>query len=93
MAFGPELVFFQAVDISREFAQQKVRRADAGDFWIVLTFSRDRSLLFSWHPESYGVCRVTPDEIREFEGAASFRPPILDAIRSHLVGADLRAAS
>jgi hypothetical protein len=93
VALGPELVFFQALEITREFAQNRVRRASAGDSWMALSFSRDRLILFSWDPESYGVCRVTPDEMRELEGASSSRPPILGAIRSHIVGADFCGAS
>jgi predicted ribosome quality control (RQC) complex YloA/Tae2 family protein len=65
---------------------------DAGAFWISLLFSRDRSLLISWDSECYGVCRVTPGEIRELENAWGARPPIVDAIKSHIVGAGLWAS-
>ncbi|MDR1965083.1 MAG: NFACT family protein [Synergistaceae bacterium] len=93
MAFGPELVFAQALEISCEFAQNRVKRAIAGDCWVVLEFSRDRSLLFSWDSEHYGVCRTMPGEIRELEGASSSRPTLLDAVRAHIVGADLSGAA
>jgi predicted ribosome quality control (RQC) complex YloA/Tae2 family protein len=48
--------------------------------------------LISWDPECYGVCRVTPEEIRELEGASETRPPVVDAIKSHIAGADLWAS-
>ncbi|MDR1581352.1 MAG: NFACT family protein [Synergistaceae bacterium] len=92
MAFGPELVSAQVIEIEREFARNRVRRVNAGEFWISLLFSRDRSLLISWDSECYGVCRVTPEEIRELENASGARPPVVDAIRSHIVGADLWAS-
>ncbi|MDR2780020.1 MAG: NFACT family protein [Synergistaceae bacterium] len=93
MALGPELVFVQAADIAREFKDNKARRADAGDLWASVAFSRDRALMFSWDPEFYGVCRVSSAEIRELESASTLRPPLLDAIRSHIVGADLSEVS
>ncbi|MDR3075870.1 MAG: NFACT family protein [Synergistaceae bacterium] len=93
MALGPELVFVQADEISREFARNRVRRASAGDSWMALVFSRDRALLFSWDAESYGACRVTPEEIRTLEGASASRPPVLDAARAHIAGSDLCGAS
>ncbi|MDR1650217.1 MAG: NFACT family protein [Synergistaceae bacterium] len=93
MALGPELVLMQAMDISREFERNKVRRASAGDSWLALAFSRDRSLFFSWDPEYYGLCLVLPGEARTLEEAASSRPPLLDAVRSHIAGSELFKAA
>jgi predicted ribosome quality control (RQC) complex YloA/Tae2 family protein len=92
LAFGPELVSAQVAEIEREFARNRIRRVNAGNFWISLLFSRDRSLLISWDSECYGVCRVTPEEIRELENASATRPPVVDAIKSHIAGADLWAS-
>ena len=89
MALGPELVSSLTAEVSREFVRNRVRRAHAGDSWLALSFSRDRILLFSWDSEAYGVCRALPDEIRRLEGVSASRPPVLDAVRSHIVGADL----
>ncbi|MDR1137269.1 MAG: NFACT family protein, partial [Synergistaceae bacterium] len=93
MALGPELVFAQAIDITREFKDKRVRRANAGNSWISVAFSKDRVILFSWDPEFYGVCRVSPEEIREMEDSSTSRPPLIDAVKSHIVGADLFKAS
>ena len=92
MAFGPELISAQVVEIGREFARNRVRRVNAGEFWISLLFSRDRALLISWDSECYGVCRVTAGEIREMESASEVRPPVVDAIKSHIAGAELWAS-
>ncbi|MDR1916698.1 MAG: NFACT family protein [Synergistaceae bacterium] len=92
MALGPELVFVQARDIYDEFARNHVRRVDARDLWLSLSFSRDRVLLFSWNAENYGVCSVSPHEIRALSDASSARPPISDAVKSHIVGAELTGA-
>ncbi|MDR1509123.1 MAG: NFACT family protein [Synergistaceae bacterium] len=93
MALGPELIFAQAADITREFKEHRVRRANAGNSWASITFSRDRTIFFSWDPEFYGICRVSDSEIRELEGSSTLRPPLLDAIRAHIAGADLSGVS
>ncbi|MDR1471989.1 MAG: NFACT family protein [Synergistaceae bacterium] len=93
MALGPELVFMQARDISREFAKNKVRRVDARDDWLCLSFSRDRALCFSWNAENYGACGISPQEIRSLSDASPARPTICDAVKSHVVGAELAGAS
>jgi predicted ribosome quality control (RQC) complex YloA/Tae2 family protein len=48
--------------------------------------------LISWDSEYYGVCRVTPEEIRELESVSEARPPVVDAIKSHIAGTDLWTA-
>jgi predicted ribosome quality control (RQC) complex YloA/Tae2 family protein len=92
MPLGPELVFAQAMDISREFSQNKVRRVDARDSWLSLSFSRDRALYFSWNAEFYGVCSASPHEIRSMSAVPGARPTIYDAVKSHIVGAELTIA-
>jgi predicted ribosome quality control (RQC) complex YloA/Tae2 family protein len=86
---GPELVASQTVEISDLFLQNKIRRAESGDLWLALLFSRDRTLFFSWDPEFYGCCLAAPGEIRSLSELASSRPPLLGAIKSHLYGAEL----
>jgi predicted ribosome quality control (RQC) complex YloA/Tae2 family protein len=93
MAFGPELVFIQASEMTRGFRENRVRRANAGDLWMSLTFPGDATFMFSWDPEFYGVCHASPAEIRKMEDISVSRPPLLDAIKSHIVGADLFGAS
>lgn len=92
MGMGPELVSLQAREAARRFRRNKVRRADAGAAWIALHFSQDAILFFSWHPEDYGLCVVAPAEVRELANTAPTRPPLLEAIRAHLVGAELTDA-
>lgn len=93
MALGPELVAAQSVRLSSEYVGNKVRRAEAFDCWIALFFSRDRVLFFSWDAEFYGLCLASPVETRELEAVGRSRPPILGAIKSHIVGAELVVAS
>ncbi|MDL2263360.1 NFACT family protein [Synergistaceae bacterium OttesenSCG-928-I11] len=92
MPLGPELVALQSSEITVCFAAHRVRKVEACDVWLALSFSRDRALFFSWDAEWYGLCSATPGEVRELALVASHRPPILDALKSHLVGAEIVCA-
>jgi predicted ribosome quality control (RQC) complex YloA/Tae2 family protein len=86
---GPELVLAQSVEISRVFSESKVRKAESGDSWLVLVFSRDRTIFFSWDSELYGCCAAMPNEIRALSELSSSRPPLRGAVKSRLIGAEL----
>ena len=92
LPLGPELVALQSSEVAGRFAAQRVRKVEACDAWLALFFSRDRVLFFSWDAEWYGLCSATPDEVRELALVAGYRPPILDALKSHLVGAEILRA-
>lgn len=93
MALGPELIFAVSGEVAKSFAQNKIRKVEAFDNWLSLTFSRDRILLFSWDSEFYGCPLASPDEIRELSHVAASKPPIINAVKSHLLGAELMDAS
>lgn len=93
MALGPEMIFQVSEEIAEHFAGNTVRKAEAADHWLALFPARGRILLLSWDSDFYGCCEATPRELRELADAASARPPILEAIRSHLVGTRLVFAS
>ena len=89
VAIGPELVCAVSIEVSREFRGNRIRRVDFGDLWLALSFSRERTIFFSWDPELYGICEARPGEIRRLSEAASGRPPVGMAVKSHLTGAEL----
>ncbi|MDR3354910.1 MAG: NFACT family protein [Synergistaceae bacterium] len=89
MAIGPELVGAVSIEVSGEFRNNKIRRVDFGDLWLALSFSRERTIFFSWDPEFYGVCEARSDEVRRLSEAALGRPPVGMAVKSHLMGAEL----
>lgn len=93
MSLGPELLFAQAEEINKSLANNRIRKVEAADSWLALIFSADRSLLFSWDPDFYGCSTAAPKEIRELTEIAKNRPPILSAVKSHIVGSDLIQAS
>lgn len=89
LPLGPELVALESLEVEACFAAHRVRRVEACDAWLALFFSRDRVLFFSWDAEWYGLCAASPGEMRELAFAANYRPPILDALKAHLIGAEV----
>lgn len=92
MALGSELVFAVSREIGECFSQNRVRKIEARDSWLSVVFSRDRSLLFSWDAECCGAALVGPDDLRQLTAAAAATPPILNAVKSHVTGAELLSA-
>ncbi|MDR3332781.1 MAG: NFACT family protein [Synergistaceae bacterium] len=90
---GPELVWAESVEISRRLIGSRIRRVESGDLWVALVLSREMTIFLSWDAEFYGVCSALPDEIRRLASAASARPPLADAVKSHLVGAEIVGCS
>ena len=64
MAFGPELVSAQVVEIVREFARNRVRRVNAGEFWISLLFSRDRVMKLEFRRVIEAAKHILPEDNR-----------------------------
>lgn len=93
MALGSEMILAGSVEIGEKFVGQKIRRADAADCWLALHFSGDRVIFFSWDSDHYGVCASTPAEVRESAAGSVYRPPMIDAVKAHLVGAEVFAVS
>ena len=93
MSLGPELIQAIAVEIEERHVGKKIRKVDSGSCWVALHCGRDLVLLFSWDSENYGVCSADPREVRELSVPPVFTPPIAAALKSHLVGAEIVAAS
>ncbi|MDR0647902.1 MAG: NFACT family protein [Synergistaceae bacterium] len=93
MSLGPELIEAVSSEIAASFCRSRLRKAESGDEWMALSFSGDRIIFFSWDAESYGPCLAAPDEIRAMSELAARRPPLLGAVKSHAVGAELTGAA
>lgn len=93
MALGSELVWRQALELAVRRPRIRIRKVEAGDTWAALFISRAEALFFSWDAEAFGLCLADPAEIRSLLSVSTSRPPIVDAIKSHLTGAELVAAS
>lgn len=92
MAIGPEIARRAAIEIDA-MRGARVRRAEAGDCWLAVFVNKEDSLFFSWDADAFGVCRAGAGEVREMLAASDARPTVLDAVRSHVVGAYIVGAS
>lgn len=94
MSIGAELVWGWSEELNADFLGRRVRRVEAADRWLLLSFGGQRwgELFFSWDNEAYGCCLMNEQERRTLLAAAKSTPPIFSAIKAHLMGAELTAA-
>lgn len=67
----------------------KVRKAEAADNWVILTFPNRYLTLLSWDAQACGVALADPDEKKALLAAARQTPTILSALKKHVVGSEL----
>ena len=91
MSLGPELIAAIAADIQGGCLGRKIRKIESCDAWAALSYGRDDVLLLSWDNESYGVCASSTPEVRELAVTSASIPPILNALKSHLMGSEISA--
>lgn len=89
LALGPELIYAVSEELLSIFGKSKIRKVESSDLWIALMFHRDSAILLSWDNDFCGCCEVSMNEIRELTNASSSRPPILEAVKAHLIGTEL----
>ena len=92
MPLGPELIEVLSGEITEAFCQSRLRRAESGDRWMALFFPGDRIIFFSWDAELYGLFEAGADEVRSLSELASSRPPIQNAVKAHLAGAQITSS-
>jgi predicted ribosome quality control (RQC) complex YloA/Tae2 family protein len=79
-------------EITGAFCPSRLRRAESGDRWMAFFFSGDRIIFFSWDAELYGLCEAGADEVRSLIELASSRPPVQNAVKAHLAGAQITSS-
>ncbi len=87
MSFGAELIWIW----SREFnvcRGRRVQRVDGGDNSVVVSFGATE-LLLSWGAQNCGAALISQKERKSLLSSISQTPPITNALRSHLTGAEL----
>ena len=84
MNYGPELVSALVPEL-REYCACQLQRVEAGGDWCVLTFKNKGSLFFTWNPEIFGICSITPDDLRELRGQ-SVKTPFALGLQRHFGG-------
>lgn len=88
MSFGPELIWCWSKFLSGA-AGAKVRKAEAGDNWAMLSLPGRDALLLSWDAQACGVAIVPPGDKKRLLAAARQTPTILGALKKHIAGAEL----
>ncbi len=87
MSFGAELIWIW----SREFSVcrgRRVQRVDGGNNSVVVSFGT-AELLLSWGAQNCGAALISQKERKSLLSSISQTPPITNALRSHLTGAEL----
>ena len=89
MSFGPELIWIW----SRELGVcrgRRVQRVDGGNNSVVISFGASE-LLLSWGAQNCGVVLISQKERKSLLSSVTQTPPITNALRSLLTGAELTA--
>ena len=84
MNYGPELVGALVPELRRCVGYQ-LQRIEAGSDWCALTFKNAGSIFFTWNPETFGICRIGSDELRELR-SQSVKTPFAMGLQRHLGG-------
>lgn len=87
MNYGPELISALAPELRRCVGCQ-LQRIEAGSDWCALTFKNAGSIFFTWNPETFGICRIGSDELRDLR-SQSVKTPFAMGLQRHLGGGSM----
>lgn len=88
ISFGPELVWIWC-KLTEKLKGRKVRKVEGGDSWVALSLSGGEVLLLSWGAQNCGIAQISEKEKKELRAGAKQTPPITNAIKSNIGGAEL----
>jgi len=88
MSFGPELVWAWSKLLSR-FTMKRVQKIDGGDCWTAVSLSGGVILLLSWGTQNCGITNISEKIKKDLLNKAKQMPPITNALKSNLAGAEL----
>lgn len=88
MSFGPELIWGWCKFLSG-YTGKKTQKTEAADNWAALSFSGGSVLLLSWDAQACGIAIVSESDKNTLLVASAQTPPIVAALKKHLVGAEL----
>ena len=87
---GAEFIWALAADIDKNYLGRRARKIEGSDRWLLISFGAQHELFFSWDTQSYGCCSVKNEQWKELASLARSTPPLLSAIKAHLLGAELK---
>lgn len=88
MSFGPELICCWSRFLS-QYTGKKAQRAEAADNWSAVTLSGGIVLLLSWDARACGVAVIDENDKKTLLAASAQTPPIVNALKRHIVGGEL----
>lgn len=88
MSFGPELVWNWSESI-KQLVSRKIQKIDGAGDKVIATFSGGAHLLLSWGAQTCGAVIVSETEKKALTADAAYIPPLTNALKSHLNGAEL----
>lgn len=88
MSFGPELIWCWSRFLS-QYIGRKAQRVEAADNWLAISLSGAVVLLLSWDARACGVAIVDENDKKTLLAASAQTPPIVNALKRHIVGGEL----
>ncbi|MEG1602847.1 MAG: NFACT family protein [Cloacibacillus sp.] len=89
MSFGPELIWIWTRRLS-SLAGRRAQRVDGVNNSALISFGSS-DLLLSWGAQNCGAALISPRDKKALMASSTQTPPITNAIKSHLTGAQLCA--
>ena len=88
LSFGPELIWSWSRELSA-FAGRRVQRVEGGGSAVIISLAGGAELLLSWGAQNCGAAVISARDKKSLLAAARQTPPITNAVKSHLTGAQL----
>ncbi len=92
ISFGPELVWIWS-KVLRGHIGKRVQKLEGGDCWAAISISGSLVLLLSWGAQNCGIAVISEKEKKELTSGAKQTPPIVNALKSNISGAELTGIS
>lgn len=88
LSFGPELIWSWSRELSA-LACRRVQRVEGGGSAVIISLAGGAELLLSWGAQNCGAAMISARDKKSLLAAARQTPPITNAVKSHLTGAQL----
>ena len=88
LSFGPELIWSWSRELSA-LAGRRVQRVEGGGSAVIISLAGGAELLLSWGAQNCGAAVISARDKKSLLAAARQTPPITNAVKSHLTGAQL----
>ncbi len=87
MNYGPEFVSSLVPELKTRCASP-LQRVESGGDWCAFAFKSCAPLFFTWNPETFGICTISSDELRELR-SGGVKTPFAMGLQRHLVGGSM----